>query len=82
MKSPHGSHGRVLLALGALLLLVSTAAYGQNVGTVRGTVRSADGEPLPGVLVQVTGDIVRGERNSVSGATPASTWLPGFLQAW
>ena len=69
MKSPHGSHGRVLLALGVLLLLVSTAAYGQNVGTVRGTVRSADGEPLPGVLVQVTGDIVRGERNSVSGAT-------------
>ncbi len=67
MKAHHGFKTTGLVALALLVLLVSTAAYAQNVGTVRGTVRSADGEPLPGVLVQVTGDIVRGERTSVSG---------------
>ena len=68
---------KLVFALVVLALLVSTAMYAQNVGSVRGTVRSADGEPLPGVLVQATGDIVRGERTSMSGVN--GDWLiPGL----
>ncbi len=61
----------------ATALLPAATVYAQNVGTVRGTVSSPDGDPLPGVLVQVTGDIVRGERTSTTGAT--GEWLiPGL----
>ena len=67
MKSSPSSAATSLLALGVLVLVAATAAYAQNVGTVRGTVRSAEGEPLPGVLVEATGDVVRGERTSMSG---------------
>ncbi len=63
----------VPLVLLAVALVPAAAVYAQNVGTVRGTVTSADGEPLPGVRVQVTGDVVRGERISTTGAT--GEWL-------
>ena len=77
MKSSPSSAATSLLALGVLVLVAATAAYAQNVGTVRGTVRSPDGDALPGVLVQVTGDVVRGERTSMTGAT--GEWLiPGL----
>ena len=60
-----------------LALLAATPIYAQNVGTVRGTVTSPDGEPLPGVLVQATGDVVRGERTSTTGAT-GEYLIPGL----
>ena len=52
-----------------LTLEAATPIYAQNVGTVRGVVSSPDGEPIPGVLVHVTGDTVRGERTSMTGPT-------------
>jgi hypothetical protein len=69
------------LSVGFVVIAVALAAamqvYSQNVGTVRGTVTSVEGEPLPGVLVQVTGEIVRDERISTSGA--GGVWLiPGL----
>lgn len=77
MSSSPRSAAKLVFVLVVLALLVSAAAYAQNVGSVRGTVRSADGEPLPGVLVQATGDIVRGERTSMSGVN--GDWLiPGL----
>ena len=62
------SSSRMATAAGLVILalLAATPIYAQNVGTVRGTVTSPDGEPLPGVLVQVTGEIVRGERTSIN----------------
>ncbi len=63
------SHNRRVTGLVILALVAATPICAQNVGTIRGTVTSPDGEPLPGVLVQVTGDIVRGERTSITGAT-------------
>ena len=59
---------KVRLLVGAsFLLLVATPALAQNVGTVRGQVRDTNGDPLPGVVVEVTGDIVRGERATTTG---------------
>ena len=58
---------RVLIAA-SFVLLATTAVLAQSVGTVRGVVRAPNGEALPGVLVQVTGDIVRGERATTTGA--------------
>ena len=59
---------RFLVAV-SFLLLAATPALAQNVGTVRGVVRDTNGDALPGVLVEVTGDIVRGERATTTGAT-------------
>ena len=73
------SSSRMATAAGLVILalLAATPIYAQNVGTVRGTVTSPDGEPLPGVLVQVTGEIVRGERTSITGTTGAYL-IPGL----
>ncbi|MCY3926861.1 MAG: TonB-dependent receptor [Acidobacteria bacterium] len=58
-----------LLAAVSLFLLVAAPALAQNVGTVRGEVRDTNGDPLPGVLVRVTGDLVRGDRSTTTGTT-------------
>ncbi|MDX1385431.1 MAG: carboxypeptidase-like regulatory domain-containing protein, partial [Thermoanaerobaculia bacterium] len=61
---------KILAALAVCLALVAPAwGQGQQVGTIGGTVRSEDGEGLPGVLVTVTSDALQGERTAVTGAT-------------
>ena len=57
-----------LLVSACLLLLITAApALAQNVGTVRGEVRDANGDPLPGVLIEVDGPVVRGDRSTTTG---------------
>ncbi len=55
----------VLLALSAL------PATAQTTGSIRGQVADRQGRPLPGVTVQVTGDLIRGERLTVTGGNGA-----------
>ena len=40
--------GRCYIVVALLFLVAATPLFGQNVGTVRGEVRTADGEPVPG----------------------------------
>jgi len=48
--------GRMFIVLlGYLSVGISQAAWGQATASVVGTVRDADGRPLPGVLVELTG---------------------------
>ena len=61
--------GRCYIVVALLFLVAATPLFGQNVGTVRGEVRTADGEPVPGVQVEVTGELVRGERTATTGAS-------------
>ena len=56
------------LILGVSLFLVSSLTWSQTTGSVRGTAVDANGEPLPGVLIEITGDLVRGARSQLSGA--------------
>src|SRR5918993_2351756 len=52
-----------------LLLLTSTAALGQQTGTLTGVVRDAQAAVLPGVTVTVSGEsLIGGTRNTVTGA--------------
>lgn len=52
----------------ALLLLSAAPALAQQSGTIRGTVRSADGEGLPGVVVAASSSVLPQSRRTVSGA--------------
>ncbi len=47
--------------------LVALSATAQTTGSIRGQAVDQQGGPLPGVTVQVTGDLIRGERLSVTG---------------
>jgi hypothetical protein len=53
----------------ALLLLSATPALAQQTGTINGTVTTADGEGLPGVVVAATSGVLPQARQAVSGAT-------------
>jgi outer membrane receptor protein involved in Fe transport len=58
------------IALGLALALAFSAglfAQGVQTATLSGTVKSLDGEPLPGVTVTVTSPALLGERNTVTG---------------
>lgn len=44
-----------IFTIGALLLLVGVFVSAQEFGDIRGTVRDAEGNPLPGVTVTLTG---------------------------
>lgn len=50
------------------LLLISLPAFGQQVGSISGTVTSEDGDPLPGVTVEATGDVLPRARVFVANA--------------
>ena len=56
------------LLLGVSLFLVSALALAQTTGSVRGTTVDAEGAPLPGVVLEIAGDLVRGERTQASRA--------------
>ena len=82
----------VRLAAAALLLALPVAASSQPAGSIEGTVVDANGSPLPGIVVTVTGPGVRAEL--VTGADGAyvaaglaagdyvvTAMLPGFETA-
>ena len=69
-KTPRGA--RVLSGLAFLLVLVSSTsgfAQGTQTGLITGTVKSADGQPLPGVSVSATSPALQGERTDTTDAT-------------
>jgi outer membrane receptor protein involved in Fe transport len=75
---------KVRCSVFALLLLVMIAApvLAQNVGTVRGEVRDANGDPLPGVMIEVDGPLVRGDRSTTTGVNGeflVTALLPGAV---
>ena len=57
---------RFSLAIFAVLLLISSGAFAQTTGVIRGTV-SGDGRPLPGVTVEASSASLQGTRVSVTG---------------
>ena len=69
---------RRFLCLGlAAALLISTAgavsAQGVQTGTIRGTVLDAQGLPVPGATVTVSGPSVQGTREAVTDLTGSYT---------
>jgi len=80
------------VAAALLVLLFSQVAWAQTTGSIRGRTVDADGQPLPGVMIVVTGELLgsaqRGTVTSASGgfsfpAMPIGTYtvaadLAGF----
>ena len=58
---------RLAVFVSLLLVMMAAPALAQNVGTVRGEVRDANGDPLPGVMIEVDGPLVRGDRSTTTG---------------
>ena len=58
---------RSALVLCFVLTLLGAPLLAQTTGTVRGQVVDQDQEPLPGVTLELTGELVRGSRTTVSG---------------
>ena len=58
---------RLAVFVSLLLVMIAAPALAQNVGTVRGEVRDANGDPLPGVMIEVDGPLVRGDRSTTTG---------------
>ncbi|HYO14071.1 MAG TPA: TonB-dependent receptor [Thermoanaerobaculia bacterium] len=54
------------LGLSLLLLLIAGPALAQTTGSVSGVVRAADGSPLPGVTVTVSGPLLPAGRTAVT----------------
>ena len=53
-----------------ILLLASQAAWAQTTGNIRGRTVDDNGEPLPGVHVVITGEVLgSAQRGTVSSAT-------------
>ncbi|MCY3933408.1 MAG: carboxypeptidase-like regulatory domain-containing protein, partial [Acidobacteria bacterium] len=71
-----------LVSVSLLLLFIAAPALAQNVGTVRGEVRDANGDALPGVLIEVDGPLVRGDRSTTTGVNGeflVTALLPGTV---
>jgi hypothetical protein len=63
---------RTWLARGlAVLFLCAAPALAQQTGSISGTVKSADGEGLPGVVVEATSSVLPQARQTVSGTNGA-----------
>ena len=58
---------RLAVFVSLLLVMMAAPAVAQNLGTVRGEVRDANGDPLPGVMIEVDGPLVRGDRSTTTG---------------
>ena len=80
-----------LFFLAAALLLIAVPATAQTTGSIRGQVVDAQGAHLPGVTVRVTGDLIRGERMSITGENgsfhfsaipPGSYSVSAELEGW
>ncbi len=52
--------------VGILILLVCMPAFGQQAGSVRGQVTSPDGDAIPGVTVEASGDVLPRPRLTVT----------------
>ncbi|HKV10461.1 MAG TPA: carboxypeptidase regulatory-like domain-containing protein, partial [Thermoanaerobaculia bacterium] len=50
----------------ALLLMMAGAAFAQTTGSVSGVVRGADGAPLPGVTVTISGPLLPAGKSTVT----------------
>jgi hypothetical protein len=61
---------RALILTGLLLALVLavTPATAQQTGAITGTVTSSDGQPLPGVTVEASGDVLPLARTAMTGS--------------
>ncbi|HVS12462.1 MAG TPA: carboxypeptidase regulatory-like domain-containing protein [Thermoanaerobaculia bacterium] len=61
---------RALILTGLLLalVLVATPAAAQQTGAITGTVTSSDGQPLPGVTIQASGDVLPLARTAITGS--------------
>ena len=59
---------RLCLVLGLLLLVMGTAAFAAQTGSISGEVRSGDGAPLPGVRVTVAGPLLPAGRSVTTAA--------------
>jgi len=46
------------VAITLFLLLFSQAAWAQTTGSIRGRTVDADGQPLPGVTIAITGEVI------------------------
>ena len=58
------------LSIVLFLLLFSQAAWSQTTGSIRGRSVDTDGQPLPGVIVVVTGEVLgSAQRSSVTSAS-------------
>jgi hypothetical protein len=59
--------GRSFLFLGLLIIALAGALPGQiTTGTLRGSVADAQGQPLPGVTIEITGDALMSPRSMVT----------------
>ena len=66
-----------------LVPLLAVPTFAAETGSVSGVVRSGDGEPLPGVSVRVTGELLPAGRSAVTGPDGAFQFLrlpPGSYQ--
>ena len=61
------SRYRFISVLSLCLLLAAPWAFGQTTGNIQGTISDADGRPLPGVTVEVSGAALQGTRVVVTG---------------
>jgi len=60
---------RPFLCLAVLMAVIALSpAIAQTTGSIRGQVVDTNDNPLPGVTVRVTGELIRGERSSVTGS--------------
>ncbi|MEM7585772.1 MAG: carboxypeptidase regulatory-like domain-containing protein [Acidobacteriota bacterium] len=61
-------HRYMSALVGSLFLLVCMPAFAQQSGAVKGQVKSADGDGIPGVTVEATGDVLPRARVTTTNA--------------
>ena len=60
---------RFCLLLVFLLVSLGGAAFGQQTGSISGKVKSADGDAIPGVTIEASGDVLPQARTTVTSAS-------------
>jgi hypothetical protein len=61
-----------------LIMVVTVPGLAQTTGSVRGEVVDADGNPLPGATVVITGEAIGGAQRSTMSASNGAFNLPGL----
>ncbi len=64
---PSNPRNHCLPSLGVLLAVFASSAFGQTTGDIRGSVRDANGDPLPGVTVAATIEDRGISRSTITG---------------
>ncbi|HEY3202419.1 MAG TPA: TonB-dependent receptor, partial [Thermoanaerobaculia bacterium] len=62
------SRYRFITVLSVCILLAAPFVFAQTTGNIQGTITDADGHPLPGVTVEVSGPSLQGARTVVTSA--------------